>query len=195
MKQIILLLLVIFSYGCASLIEPPPPAGSWEAHRQQIEPLQQWSLEAQIGLKTSEESLSGRMSWTQSAQGYALQIRDPLGREVLQLSQQGALAKLVIKEQRWEGQDAEALLLAHTGWKLPLAQLPLWLRGLPGASETYSLGSDNHLATLSYQSQYRWLLAFNEYQHIAPYTLPYRLKVNGPDVTIKLVITHWDLPA
>ena len=75
------------------------------------------------------------------------------------------------------------------GWPIPVAQLPTWIKGLPGNAD-YQLATDGRLESLRDQ---QWQIHYQGYARNRLWLLPTQLTLQGPQTTIKLVIHEWQI--
>lgn len=153
-----------------------------------------WSFDGRIGVTQGEQGWHALLNWQQRAEEYTIRISAPLGQGVGVL--QGGPAGVVLrtpdhKEQR--AADAEALMYAQFGWRVPVSGLRYWLLGLPDPTQpaTTTFDRDGRLAELS---QAGWVIRFTRYAQTARAALPDRLSLNNATMKVKLVIDNWQLP-
>ena len=93
-----------------------------------------------------------------------------------------------------EAADAEALLREATGWSLPVAQFPYWVRGArgPGPALGLAVGADGHPVGWT---QAGWTVEYRDWLPGDP-ALPRRLFAQRDGVSVRLVVEAWTpLPA
>lgn len=134
-------------------------------------------------------SSSGRLSWTHQPPASHLLIASPLGHAVAEIEQlaDGYRLRLADGRQR-EADDPEALVEAVTGERLPVAWLPAWLLGRPGAAGELTrdaLGRPLQLREAGWAVDY----AYDEDRPEAP---PARLRLTRADgLELRLRIEEW----
>ncbi len=91
---------------------------------------------------------------------------------------------------RFEADSPEALVEAQLGWQLPVSHLLWWVRGLPApdSRSRLSLDSDSRLARLE---QDGWQVNYLAYAEHNGFTLPERIRLEGHDLQITLVVKDW----
>ena len=79
---------------------------------------------------------------------------------------------------------------SQLGWQLPVSNLLWWIRGLPApdSRSRVSLDGNGRLATLQ---QDDWHVEYLGYAEENGLTLPSRIKLEGRDLQITLVIKDW----
>lgn len=182
--------------GCAGFTSKESVQGqgnpaAWAAHKQQIDGIDGWQINGKIGIRAPSDSGSATLFWLQRQGYFDIRLAGPLavgsarisGRTddvVLDLSTQG----------RFESNSAEDLLEKGLGWRLPLTQLFWWVRGLPApdSQSQVSLDSDSQLNRLE---QDGWDIQYLSYMEQDGYALPERIKLQGQNLQITLVIKDW----
>jgi outer membrane lipoprotein LolB len=182
--------------GCSSFTSKESIKGhgnlaAWETHKQQIDSIDGWQISGKIGIRAPKDSGSATLFWLQRQGYFDIRLAGPLavgsarisGRTdnvVLDLSTQGS----------FKSDSAEDLLEKGLGWRLPLTQLFWWVRGLPApdSQSQVSLDTDSRLNRLG---QDGWQIQYLSYIEQDGYTLPERIKLQGQNLQITLVIKDW----
>ena len=194
--------------GCATLIdrEPSEPAASadqlaaWQTHRDRVEALNDWAFDARAAVRAGLTGGSGRLEWTQVGPVSSLTMSGPFDTGRVALT--GTASRMLITDARGNSRlsnDPERLLEELTGWRVPLARLPRWVRGLPDtplnelASDRFRLDADGRLVRLSEQD---WTLEYERYAatDTTP-ALPHFIEMRNGEVRIRLIIDDWRLEA
>lgn len=187
--------LVLLS-GCAALaphetLEGQGDHATWKAHKAQISALDAWQISGKVGIRAPKDSGSGTLFWLQRQDYYDIRLSGPLGRGAARLTgRPGEIVLEVANQGRYLAESPEALLEEQLGWRLPVSHLLWWVRGLP-APETRShltLDGASHLSRLE---QDGWQVQYLSYVQQNGYSLPERIKLQGEDLDITLVIKDW----
>lgn len=188
--------LTVFILGCAS--QPPQPSpqaqSAWLEHRATLEALSNWQVQGRVALRTDDEGWSANFDWQQRGTDYRIRLRGPFGQGAVELHG----SALGVWLQRAEQQpvfalDAETLLEQQTGWRLPVAGLAAWLRGMPVTdSESVTVwDAQGHLQTLT---QNGWQIDYQRYLEKDTLVLPEKLRLQRDSVRVRFVIDDWQLP-
>ncbi len=196
-KLLALPLLALLLTGCAglwnheTLEEGTGDPASWEKHRQQVTAIDGWQITGKIGIHSPAESGSGTLYWLQRQQYFDLRIAGPLGRGATRLTgRPDGVVMEIAGEGQFEADSPETLLEDQLGWQLPVSSLFWWIRGLP-APDSSSQISLNARSQLAHLSQAGWQIDYLAYTDEAGYPLPARLKLQGKDLELTLVIKEW----
>ncbi|MCL7743897.1 lipoprotein insertase outer membrane protein LolB [Guyparkeria hydrothermalis] len=190
--------------GCASFAPGPAPAtpeqlAAWEAHSDRVETLTDWAFSGRAAVKSGLKGGSVSVEWTQVGQVTALTMRGPF--DTGRLAMTGTPRRMLITDgdgNRHLTEQPMALLEEQTGWVIPLAALPRWLRGLPEQSlselpnDAYELDESGHLSRLTESG---WAI---EYARYAPegsraLSLPHFVELKQDGMRIRIVVDAWDL--
>jgi outer membrane lipoprotein LolB len=195
-RQFIVFSLIALLAGCAGLtsresLEGQGDAALWQAHKQNIGGLDAWQISGKVGIRAPQDSGSGTLFWLQRQDYYDIRLSGPLGRGAARLTgRPGNILLEVANQGRYQAASPEALLLQQLGLNLPVSHLLWWIRGLPApdSRSRLTLDSDSRLAQLH---QDGWQVDYQRYAERNGYWLPERLKLNGHDLQVTLVIKDW----
>lgn len=167
----------------------------WKLHKQQLSPLNSWQINGKVGLRVQTpektESGSATLFWLQRQDYYDIRLSGPLGRGATRLVGHPQQVELEIAGQgRYSASSPEALLQENLGWNLPVSHLFWWIRGLPAPDSRSRLQLDSS-SRLSQLEQDNWHVQYLSYQQYDTYWLPERLKLQGPNIEITLVVKDW----
>lgn len=148
-----------------------------------------YALEARFGLRDSDNSYSGRLSWRHDRDGDAVLVQDPFGGGVAELDAGPDGARMRLADgQVATAADARELMHQLTGVALPVRELAQWLtaRGsVDGDAERDALGR------VVRQTRQGWRLDYR-YDDAAGDALPSRIvAANGRGIELRLAIEVW----
>nr|WP_298147022.1 lipoprotein insertase outer membrane protein LolB [uncultured Pseudomonas sp.] len=196
LRPLAVLTLLSLLAGCAGLSSRESLQGQgdqahWQTHKQQVAALDAWQISGKVGIRAPKDSGSGTLFWLQRQDYYDIRLSGPLGRGAARLTgRPGAILLEVANQGRYQAESPEQLLQQQLGLNLPVSHLLWWIRGLPapGSKSTLTLDSDSHLAQLA---QDGWQVEYLRYTEQDGYWLPERLKLQGHDLQVTLVIKDW----
>lgn len=177
--------------GCAQPLQPTQYNELvWRGQREKLEQLDHWSLTGKLAIFTSQQKGSARLNWQQQGDDYKLVLTSLIGTTIMEIQrQQGVVTITDDKGVRRQDSNPQALVYRLTGWAIPIAQLPTWIKGLPGDAD-YQLGGDGRVTELRKGD---WQLHYKDYALTRLWLLPTGLELNGPETRIKLVIDEWQI--
>jgi outer membrane lipoprotein LolB len=185
--------------GCASTATAPSVAQqqSWSEHRQALEALSHWQFSARIAGRSDDDGWSGKLNWQQRGDHYFIHFQAPFGQGAAQLrGERGRVELRTGNGQVFVAEDAELLLSQRLGWRLPVAGLQYWLRGLPApllsgqAEPVMRLSTAGRLRELQ-QSQ--WKIHYAGYQIVDGQHLPKKMDLENAHFSLRLVLDRWQL--
>ena len=192
----VILFFCLLLSGCSlwqrpAMSEQPLAANERE---QRIMALQQFELQASLGIKTPQDSISGNLHWQQlNAVDYKAQLRSGIGISLFELRQNSTGSAIKIRGDTYTAVDTSSLLLQLAGWSIPLQDMPLWLRGLPGSRGRNIVRDEYGRVTAFMLTDSTGIVWQLQYQSFFPdsLALPKRLLLSSSDTQIKLVIRNW----
>lgn len=189
-------LLAVLLVGCAGFgpresVEGPGNTSAWKTHKAEITALDGWQISGKIGIRAPQDSGSGTLFWLQRQDYFDIRLSGPLGRGATRLTGRPDAVSLEVAGQgRFEADSPEALVEAQLGWQLPVSHLLWWVRGLPAPDSRSRLGLDSE-SRLARLEQDGWQVEYLSYRIEDGYALPERIKLQGRDLQITLVIKDW----
>ena len=190
-------LAALFLSSCASwqkttVAEIPLPA---RERQQQLATLTQFELTAALGVRAPGDSVSGSLNWVQQNEFYTADLNNFIGINIfkLQTSAEGALVQ--VSGESHQAQSAAALLDYLSGWSLPIEEMPLWLKGMTGASSCElrfdPMGRLVSFSLLDSQNR-RWQVSYPKF-FPDRLSLPKQIHLESSDTKLKLVIRQWKM--
>lgn len=196
MKNLSIALLLLTLAGCTGVGTRPLATDSeqaWHARREQLAALNDWSLTGRLAIRTDHEGWHATIQWEQNQRNYAIRIIAPLGQGSLSL--EGDPFQVVMRTSEGESiqaADPEWLLYRELGWRVPVASLAYWVRGLPAPGQaTWELDAAGRLVKLQ---QAQWNIEFLDYETHNGIDLPGRVFVSNHQAQVRLAVSHWELP-
>lgn len=162
--------------------------------QQQLSAMHNFTVQASVGIKSPAETVSGNLRWQQQdANAYQARLANMLGISLFELTASSELTELLVRGERYQAADASNLLWQLAGWSIPLHDMALWLRGLPGDSATdlkYDAAGRLVSFTLTDSTGIRWQLTYRSFFDDA-LSLPRQLQLHSADTQVRLVIRSW----
>lgn len=174
---------------------------SQRAREQALAGHAQWSFSGKIAVSVGSKGGSGGIEWNQDGTGYEAALSAPVTRQSWRLigDTHGGVARLEgLEGGPREGEFAEDLLEHATGWRIPVNQMPDWVRGiampLSGAAPQAAYGADGRLRSLE---QLGWKVEYQEWMPAegARPELPRRIVARNGQATVRLIVYEWDIGA
>ncbi|WP_333608098.1 lipoprotein insertase outer membrane protein LolB [Arsukibacterium sp.] len=195
-KPIFLLLLLSLVTGCSLLSRQTsdPLQLSLDQRQQQLLAMQRFTLQATLSIKTPAESISGNLRWQQlHSEHFQARMANIMGMSLFELSQNELGSQLKLRGETYQAMDASSLLWQLAGWSMPLADMPLWLRGIPGKGAIdiqYDEQGRVKAFNLTDSTGIHWQLQYHSFFNDS-LSLPRQMQLNSDDTQIRLVIRSW----
>lgn len=188
--------------GCASLFPPsvitpslsPEDRRFLHARQQDLAAINAWNLMGRLSIKTESEAWTGRLRWQQSGEQFRIHFNSPMGQGAVQLAsnEQFGVEMRAAEGGVFYADDAETLLYEHTGWRLPVSSLRLWVMGL---------AADNGVSDIHFDEQGRiqslrqldWHIEYKGYTPVANHHMPRKVVLNNEQLSIRIVIDQWEV--
>lgn len=151
-----------------------------------------WRFVGRIAVSTDGRGGSGRIEWAQDGDDFDVRLSAPVTRQGWRLHRaQGRVRLEGLEGGVREGTDAEALLLEATGWRLPVADMAAWVRGVRGEGSPATVDSDTQGRPIRI-GQSGWQVDYPAWNEDAP-ALPTRVQAARGEAKVRLAIETWSV--
>lgn len=149
-----------------------------------------WHLKGRVAFANGSDGATVQIDWTQSGEAFDIRLAAPITGRQWRLSGRPGQAELLgFDDGPRRAPDAEALLREATGWDLPVAHFPRWVRGARGAGSAVDLSVDAEGLPLGWE-QAGWAVQFRDWWPGEP-PLPRRVFASRDPASVRLIITEW----
>ena len=188
--------------GCASLLKTskyPPLSQQQQSalslRQQALAGVSAWDFKGRLSLKTGNEAWTGKVRWRQSGEQFRLHFNSPTGQGAVQLmsNPQFGVEMRAAEGGVFYADDAETLLYEHTGWRLPVSGLRLWVMGLPDGKREISQLQFDEQGLIQTLEQYQWQIQYLQYQQVEVYQLPRKISLYNDKLNMRIVIDQWEI--
>lgn len=165
----------------------------WRQHHNQISALSHWKLTGRLGIVSRKNSGTVTLYWEQHPVDFSMRIVAPLGRGVMNIRSAGS--QIILQDANGESLVAgsvEELIWQRTGWLIPVSDLQKWALGLMDYQEAseYTLDEQGRLEMLLSAG---WDIRYQRYRNYQGVFLPQKIHMQNDELTLKLVITRWEV--
>lgn len=203
LKQMIpALLLITLLGGCTTIqLEPLPegmteqPPADWAQRSWSLSQFDHWQLSGKLAVRQPSDSGTAVINhWEQQGEQYDLALSSAflgMGSTRL-LGMPGFLELQLPNGDTYQSSEPETLVLATTGWQLPIDSLTWWIRGLPSPAGHFRLlFDDQQQLAIIYQNG--WEIRFDRWQPFVEDLpqLPARITALKDDKRVRVVISDW----
>lgn len=187
--------------ACTTTDMPTGPATSptspqWRQHEEQVKQLEHYQTRGAFAYISDKQKVYARFFWQQyTPDSYRLLLTSPLGSTEMELKVQNSTAQLTDnKGQQYTSNNPDEMIQKLTGMSIPLANLRLWMLGLPGDTTDFTLNSEYRLQQVNYtQNGLKSKVDYQGYSKDTQPSLPNRLELTQGEQRIKLKMDSWTL--
>jgi outer membrane lipoprotein LolB len=152
-----------------------------------------WEFHGKVALSQGREGGTLNLRWRQQGEDFRIDLSAPITRQGWRLTSEAGRFRLEgLEGGAREGEDAEALLLEATGWRIPVSAMSHWVRGARGgdADADFTADPEGRIATLR---QDGWDIEYREWFAATP-PLPRKVFARKAEASVRLAIEAWDSP-
>lgn len=179
-------------------IELDSNAIALKAKRLALENLNRFRVTGGLGVWTEKESIATRIDWRQfNRDDFDVLVRLPAGISSARVAKKQGMASVQIGgAEPVQGESAAQLLQQSLGLgvAVPLEQLSLWLKGLPGEqAESVTYDEQNRLLTMSYRDTQGtlWRAKVLKYTNFENLQVPALIIASGGPYNLRLLLKQW----
>ena len=157
-----------------------------------------FSLTGGLGIWTDEESISAKIDWQQAPNTLALKLTGPLGLGDMTLLDDGQSVTLQRGNRLLaSGDSTDEVLQDGLGLAapVPLEQIRLWVRGLPGAAISVVRDAQGRLSSVRFKDKQGtgWQARFLGYTRFEEVSVPALITASGGPYSVRLRLKNWRL--
>jgi len=180
--------------GVAPPRDAPEAFAALAARDAALRPITEWAFKGRIAVARGGDGGTLGVHWIQRGEAFDIRLSAPVtGRQWRLYGRSDGATLEGLEGGPRQGPDAERLLLEITGWRLPIRQLPDWLRGLRGPGPVAGLEVDAAGRPVAFQ-QDAWQLAYRDWWAGEP-PLPRRVFAETREASVRLVVSGWETVA
>jgi outer membrane lipoprotein LolB len=184
-------LLIMLLSGCATTKYQAINVDELESAKPSLSELDNWQINAKLGVRTTTDAQSIRMLWQQQGEEYQLRLNGPLGFGTAFIVGDSDLAEIQ-KGGQLITASPQQLTKQLTGIPLPITALSWWVKGL--VSPNHSAATDIRRAQTGLLENFQqagWQISILSYSQTGPYWTPKKITGRQGELSFKLVISDW----
>jgi outer membrane lipoprotein LolB len=184
-------LLITLLSGCATTSYQAINVDELEPAKLSLSELDNWQINAKLGIRTATDAQSIRMLWQQQGAKYQLRLNGPLGFGTAYIVGDSEQAEIK-KGGQLMTTSPQQLAMQLTGVPLPITALSWWVKGL--ISPNHSAATDIQRAQtgqLEGFQQAGWQISILSYSQTGPYWTPKKIAGRQGELSFKLIISDW----
>ena len=187
---------VLVLTACAPFRPAPPAAPQMsEEAGSALRCVDRWALQGRVAFRSPEQSGSARLSWQQREERYQLAMDGPLGVGGMRIEGDDAQVQVESRGEHHVYTAApEGVLAAAVGYELPVRALRYWVLGLSAPQGGPAIWGVAPGATVPTLRQAGWTVRYEAREaRVAEVPLPTRLTLDRGDLSLRLLVEHWDV--
>ena len=171
----------------------PPPTS--------IAAIEKWETSGRVGIRTSDDAISGNFNWQTDPTTFSLKIVGPFGQGATKLDQtKDGTVTLAYKDTKVQGDNAAILLQQELGWEFPVEQVTYWIRGLAAPVNPLTplvqkaqVITDSKTNLPKTIEQDGWTVTYSSFTDVEGLSLPRKMQVSKPPFRVNLIINQWTI--
>jgi outer membrane lipoprotein LolB len=180
--------------ACAPVSTRPPlvaDEGTQQAREALLARQPDWGFRGRVAISQGQNGGNAGIHWRQQGADFDIELAAPITAQRWRLhSRAGHVSLEGLEGGVRQGDDAEALLLEATGWRIPVAALAAWARGARAPGGAAQLEVDA-LARPARLQQAGWTIDYRAWFEGTP-PLPQKVFAKQGEASVRLVVDAWE---
>lgn len=198
MRQLLSLTLILMLTGCAPLWQSKPagdPEQLWQQRQMQQADLNAWAFKGRTAIVQGREGWNAGIHWQERGQQFQIKLSGPFSQGGVTLDGNAETVTLTLDDgEAVSAATPEQLLAEAMGWLLPVSALRDWVRGVPYSKlpvDSKQLDAQGRLTKLE---QAGWQIEFLRYMPFKGTSMPEKVFMKHPEMSIRLIVSDWSIP-
>lgn len=198
MRHLLSLAFIILLTGCAPFWQSKPvqdPEQLWQQRLSQQAKLDAWAFKGRTAIIQGREGWNAGIQWQEQGQQFHIKLSGPFSQGGVALDGNPESVTLTLDDgEQLSAPTPEQLLAEAMGWLLPVSALRDWVRGLPYGElpvDNKQLDDQGRLTTLE---QAGWQIEFLRYMPFQGGSMPEKVFMKHPEMSVRLIVSDWSIP-
>ena len=171
------------------------PQSLSELRTQKINQLTRWKIRGRTVILQDKEGVNVGLKWQEDNGRYIIKLEGPFSQGGVTLKGDENTVTLTTSDgQYYSANTPEELIEKVIGWNLPVSALRDWVRGLPSSEQEITSIEYNDKGQLTHLVQGEWEIQFLRYIPFEDMSMPGKVFIKHPELSVKLIIADWDRP-
>jgi len=185
-------LLITLLSGCATTSYEAINADESIFAKPSLSELDNWKINAKLGIRTATDAQSMHMLWQQQGETYQLRLNGPLGFGSAYIVGNSEQAEIQ-KDEQLITASPQQLTMELTGIPLPITAMSWWVKGLVSPNHTSATSIERtQTGQLKSFKQAGWHISILRYSQTGPYLTPKKIAGRQGELSFKLIISDWE---
>ncbi len=198
MRKLLLLSLIVFTSGCTPFWQQKPTQSAdvlWQQRLVQQAELTQWAFKGRTAITQGQEGWNAGIKWEEQHEQFHIKLFGPFSQGGVALDGDQQEVTLTLDDgETMTAATPEQLLAEAMGWLLPVSALRDWVRGVPYSEAAIDNKQLDEQGRLTLLKQAGWTIEFLRYMPFETYSMPSKVFMKHPDLSVRLVVTDWSRP-
>lgn len=198
MKKLLLLSLIVLMSGCAPLWQQKPAQTAevlWQQRLAQQAQLKNWAFKGRTAITQGREGWNAGIKWVEQNDVFHIKLFGPFSQGGVALDGNHQQVTLTLDDgETLTATTPEQLLAEAMGWLLPVSALRDWVRGVPYSDFPIEHQQLDEMGRLTMLEQAGWTIEFLRYMPFETFSMPSKVFMKHPDLSVRLVVTDWSRP-
>ena len=196
LRSVFLLCLILVSVtACVPILQTKSdisPESLFAARAKDLTQLDQWKIKGRTMITQGSEAWSVGLRWQENRGDYQIKLEGPFAQGGVTLDGDGEQVVLTMTTgEKVASTNPEELILETVGWNLPVSALRDWVRGLPYDKQAIDSISYDAKGQITHLVQQGWNIEFLRYVPFDGHSMPAKIFIKHPDLSVRLVINSW----
>jgi outer membrane lipoprotein LolB len=171
------------------------PDALWQLRLQQQSELHDWAFVGRTAIVQGREGWNAGIVWEEQNQEFHIRLSGPFSQGGVALDGNTDQVTLTLDDgEQLSAPTAEQLLAEAMGWLLPVSALRDWVRGVPYAKVAVDKQELDEQGRLLRLEQAGWQIEFLRYMPFEHYSMPEKVFMKHPELSVRLIVSDWRRP-
>jgi outer membrane lipoprotein LolB len=171
------------------------PDALWQLRLQQQSELHDWAFVGRTAIVQGREGWNAGIVWEEQDQEFHIRLSGPFSQGGVALEGNTDQVTLTLDDgEQLSAPTAEQLLAEAMGWLLPVSALRDWVRGVPYAKVAVDKQELDEQGRLLRLEQAGWQIEFLRYMPFEHYSMPEKVFMKHPELSVRLIVSDWRRP-
>lgn len=171
------------------------PDALWQLRLQQQSELHDWAFVGRTAIVQGREGWNAGIVWEEQDQEFHIRLSGPFSQGGVALDGNTDQVTLTLDDgEQLSAPTAEQLLAEAMGWLLPVSALRDWVRGVPYAGVAVDKQELDEQGRLLRLEQAGWQIEFLRYMPFEHYSMPEKVFMKHPELSVRLIVSDWRRP-
>lgn len=197
MRRLFTLALLAFVTACTPIwYKPAEPAEVlWQQRLAQQAAMGDWAFRGRTAITQGREGWNAGIDWQDRGETFTIRLSGPFAQGGVELEGAPDAVSLTLDDgEVLTAATPEQLLADALGWLLPVSALRDWVRGVPySALPVDGKQLDEHGRAVLLE-QAGWKIEFLEYMPFEGVSMPAKVFMKHPDLSVRLIVLGWRRP-